>query len=180
MVGWGWICGILEFCKAWGGGGSEISGGNGGTPVVSRNNLGDQAPVHLTVWWAVQGCDRKVSCSFFYVCGSGEKPYFCSFFYDFAERSFWTPFLRKKRLPVDFFYVFAEKSVLTHFSARSAERSFWAPCLWRGAPKENFGIFSFYVFYIFLLCCEIIFFISFLFMVLVKRAFFTALAVWTP
>ena len=70
----------------------------------------------------VQGCEKKLSVAFFYVFGSGEKHISLAFFLRFRREKVFDLFFRKTLLSVAFFYVFAEKIFWTPFLRRGAPK----------------------------------------------------------
>ena len=109
--------------------------------------------------------------AFFYVFGSGERIHFCTFFYDFAEKWFWTLFLCKeptsrreapRKVFVIFFGAKRRKNLLDLFSsARRAEKGFF--CIF----------FAFSHLFTFFIALGNYIFCSFFLMVLVKKVFYS-------
>ena len=95
---------------------------------VSVSMFCSPTPTHLCQS-PPQGCEKKLSVVFFTFPDPAKTSFFSFLFYDFAEKSFLTPFFCKDIAFCSFsFNVFAEKNLGT-------------PFLRRGAPKNLFGTF---------------------------------------
>ena len=118
---------------------------------------------------------KKIPVVFFTFSDPAKNHLFIAFFYDFAEKNLWTPFLRKRNASHRFFYDFAVNEFWAPFfgakrrktkfdplsSALSAEKTFWA---------------SFLVFYGFIFSYgfgQLLFLALSFFMVLVRKLFYS-------
>ena len=94
---------------------------------------------HLCIW---QGCEEKLSTAFLRFRRGREIAFLP--FLRFFPRTFFGIFFRKKCFLPLFFLRFLRakrrEESFGLFLARSPEKNFWTPFLWRGAPKNLWAI----------------------------------------